>query len=207
MSAPPLKSFASVHKIEDPKDLKVFLTSSAMAMLWDRSLPKSVQRWLNALGPEALPAGRGEVQRDEGAEALASLFDECAIPQGPERAWLEADMADLVRRFALLMGALAVRLRLDVVESNSCKKFHIDAVTARLICTYRGTGTQYGLAEDSAEPKEIFTAPTGAPLLLKGTRAATQAQPLLHRSPPIEGTGEVRLLLVLDPIPNLIKDP
>ena len=40
-----------------------------------------------------------------------------------------------------------------------------------------------------------------APILLRGT--LWQERPrtgLLHRSPPIEGTGETRLVLVLDPI-------
>lgn len=45
------------------------------------------------------------------------------------------------------------------------------------------------------------TVATGSPLLLRGTRWPAQpASGLLHRSPPIEGTGETRLVLVLDPV-------
>ncbi len=99
------------------------------------------------------------------------------------------------------MHAPCLRLRLDVVTTNACRKFHIDAITARLVCTYRGTGTQYGISTDGAEPRRVFTVPTGAPILLRGTlwRDRT-ASGLLHRSPPIEGTGETRLVLVLDPV-------
>jgi hypothetical protein len=43
--------------------------------------------------------------------------------------------------------------------------------------------------------------PTGAPILLRGTLWPEQPKSgLLHRSPPIEGSGETRLLLVLDPM-------
>ncbi|MEM7671620.1 MAG: DUF1826 domain-containing protein, partial [Pseudomonadota bacterium] len=74
-------------------------------------------------------------------------------------------------------------------------------VTARLVCTYRGTGTQYGISPDGRDPQRVFTVPTGAPICLRGTEwPDDQTSGLLHRSPPIEGTGETRLVLVLDPI-------
>jgi hypothetical protein len=101
------------------------------------------------------------------------------------------------------MEAKYLRLRLDVVTTNACRKFHIDAVTARLVCTYRGPGTQYGISNDGAEPRHILTAPTGAPILLRGTRWPERpCSVLLHRSPPIEGTGKTRAVLVLDPVDN-----
>ena len=99
------------------------------------------------------------------------------------------------------MRARFLRLRLDVIAHDACRKFHIDAITARLICTYRGTGTQYGISTDGFEPTRIFTTPTGSPLILRGTLWPTNPPAgLLHRSPPIEGSGETRLLLVLDPV-------
>ena len=76
-------------------------------------------------------------------------------------------------------------------------------MTARLICTYRGPGTQYCISHDHTDPKRFFTVPTGAPILLRGSRWPQRpASGLLHRSPPIEGTGETRLVLVLDPVLN-----
>lgn len=90
-------------------------------------------------------------------------------------------------------------LRLDVVTRNACRRFHIDAVTARLVCTYRGTGTRYGVSTGGGEPRRVFTVPTGSPIVLRGMRwPETPLSGLLHRSPPIEGTGETRL--VLDPL-------
>lgn len=111
------------------------------------------------------------------------------------------DVAVMADIFADLMDVQYLLLRLDVITTNSCPKFHIDAVTARLICTYRGTGTQYGFSPDGGDPGRIFTAPTGAPILLRGTLNLEHPRSgLLHRSPPIEGTGETRLMLVLDPV-------
>ena len=107
-------------------------------------------------------------------------------------------MADI---FSDLMNARYLRLRLDAVTTNACRKFHIDAVTARLVCTYRGTGTQYGISTEGHEPRRVFTTQTDAPIVLRGTLwPAEPSSGLLHRSPPIEGTGETRLVLVLDPV-------
>ena len=47
----------------------------------------------------------------------------------------------------------------------------------------------------------IFTVPTGSPMILRGSHWERQNnQGLLHRSPPIEGSGETRFVVVIDPI-------
>ena len=111
------------------------------------------------------------------------------------------DAAALASVFADLFQAPYLRVCLNVVTTNACRKFHIDAVTARLVCTYRGTGTQFGISTDGAEPARVFTVPTGAPIVLRGTLWPEHPKSgLLHRSPPIEGSGETRLVLVLDSV-------
>ena len=50
----------------------------------------------------------------------------------------------------------------------------------------------------------IVTVATGAPVLLRGSLWPSKTETgLLHRSLPIEETGETRLVLVLDPIFDL----
>ncbi len=181
--------------------LSAFLNPGCAAALWRRQTPPSVQSWLNDLDPEDLPKGRVILPLGKLAETVGHLCDMSGLPTCPERDWLKADIALLAEVFSDLVSARYLRLRLDVVTTNACRKFHIDAITARLVCTYRGTGTQYGISRDGAEPQRVFTVQTGSPILLRGTRwPETPRSGLLHRSPPIEGTGETRLVLVLDPI-------
>jgi len=186
---------------DTPEALSDFLNPGCAAALWRRQTPPDVQSWLNDLDPEDLPKGRVILPLDKVAETIGHLCDMSGLAACPERDWLEADIALLADVFSDLVSARYLRLRLDVVTTNACRKFHIDAITARLVCTYRGTGTQYGISRDGAEPQLVFTVQTGSPILLRGTRwLETPRSGLLHRSPPIEGTGETRLLLVLDPI-------
>lgn len=188
-----------VHVVETLAALDAIHAPDCAAVILARPHDPALSNWLAGLPPDSLPQMR-EVLRPE--DIRAALEQLCAaLPDCNERARFIDDVTALAVRFAQLMAAPRLRLRLEVVTGNACRKFHIDYVTARLVCTWRGTGSQYGLAAIGAEPDHIHTVPTGQPILLRGTRwPTTPPSDLKHRSPPIEGSGERRLLLVLDPI-------
>ncbi|MGZ2256343.1 DUF1826 domain-containing protein [Roseobacter sp. A03A-229] len=178
------------------------------ASLWLRDRSERLAAWLDSLAPDQLPKTRVVLRPDRVKDALLQICEIAETPECAERAELIEDASALATSFARLMNAPYLRLRFDVITTNACRRFHIDAVTARLVCTYRGTGTQYGVSLDGAEPTRVFTTPTGAPIILRGTLwPETPKSGLLHRSPPIEGTGETRLVLVLDPVVDLKDQP
>jgi len=188
---------------DTPEGLSEIRRPGCAAAIWRRQPLPSFQSWIDALEPDELPRARVILRPADIQEAVRKICDSSGTPDDPERRRLIEDTAALAQIFAELMDAKYLRLRLDVVTTNACRKFHIDAVTARLVCTYRGPGTQYGISNDGSEPRHILTAPTGAPILLRGTRWPERPRSgLLHRSPPIEGTGETRAVLVLDPVDN-----
>ena len=142
--------------------------------------------------------------RDRVQSALVQICDMSQMPVCAERDAFIAHAQQLSDAFMQIMKAPYMRLRLDVISHNACSRFHIDALTARLICTYRGMGTQYGLANAAGDPETIHAVPTGAAIVLRGKRWPSKAKvDLVHRSPPIQGTGQTRLVLVLDPIASL----
>ncbi len=124
----------------------------------------------------------------------------------PEMDALASDIASLATQFAQIMDTDRVAIRLEVVETDACRRFHADYVTARLICTYVGPGTQWLDAADAAalaagadpEMLTIRDIGTGDVAIFKGRLWAPDA-PAIHRSPPIAGTGVQRLVLVIDP--------
>ena len=190
-----------------PEALTAFLDPGCSAALWRRETPPDVQTWLDALDLDCLPKGRVILPPSAVSDTVAHLCDLSGMPSGPERDWLEADISALATQLSDLLSPPYLRMRLDVVTNNACRKFHIDAITARLVCTYRGTGTQYGISVGGHDPEDVHTVATGSPILLRGTLWPAQpATGLLHRSPPIEGTGETRLVLVLDPVDAMEDD-
>ncbi|WP_170327655.1 DUF1826 domain-containing protein [Ruegeria arenilitoris] len=176
-------------------------TPGCAATIWRRQLSPEFRSWVDALDPSQLPTARLVLRPGAIPSAIKHLCDITGMEDTVERSWFESDISDMAAQFAKMMRAPFLRLRLDAINTNACRKFHIDAIYARLICTYRGTGTQYGISTDGKDPKRVFTVPTGAPMVMRGTHWPQDPPAgLVHRSPPIAGTGETRLVLVLDPV-------
>lgn len=189
---------------ETLEGLSVLRQPGCAAALMRRQKGADYLTWLRDLDPSLLPSARVILRPNQVRKAAQQVFDIAGAPDCVEREALLEDAAVLAETFERIVPAPFLRLRFDVIETNACRRFHIDAVVARLICTYRGTGTQYGISVDGNEPSRVFTVPTGSPIILRGTLWPEEPKTgLLHRSPPIEGTGETRLLLVLDPVFDL----
>ena len=190
-----------------PKGLASIKDAGCSAAIWKREPAAKFQNWIDGLDPVDLPRARMMLRAEMVRDAMTDLVDAHALPHCDERTMLIDDIAALAAMFSNIMDSRYLRMRLDVIETNACRKFHIDAVTARLICTYRGHATQYGNVATGAEPKDIYGVPTGSRIILRGTSWPSTSKPgLLHRSPPIEGSGETRLVLVLDPIADIEAD-
>ncbi|ABD55170.1 DUF1826 domain-containing protein [Jannaschia sp. CCS1] len=186
---------------DDPASLSVLHKPGCAAAIWRRHIPSQAKTWLEGLDPSQLPTGRQMVRPDGVRHAVRDFCKRADTPLGDDLDWLQNDMSMLAEMFAQVMSARVLRLRLDAISTNACSRFHIDAVTARLVCTYRGSGTQYGISTDGRAPRRVFQVATGAPILLRGTLwPEDPPSGVLHRSPPIAGTGETRLVMVLDPI-------
>lgn len=190
-----------VRTVHELGDLSTILSPDVPAVVLDRGRDVAMGAWLDSLDPDLLPRTRVILRPAMVRDAVTTVCDTYGTPPCAERTAFIGEVSELAAAFSDLFGTPFLRMRLDVVTHNACRKFHIDAVKARLICTYRGAGTQYGTSVGGDDPTDIAIAPTGAPMLLRGTLwPKTPRSGLLHRSPPIEGTGETRLLLVLDPV-------
>ncbi|MEM6849541.1 MAG: DUF1826 domain-containing protein [Pseudomonadota bacterium] len=198
----------AVRIADHPAGFAAIRNADCAAVLWQRAAPEGVEAWLEALPAEELPKARLVLRAGDVRSAVDEVCTASGTPQCAERSALVEDVGALADAFAALLGTRQIRVRLDVVTANMCPKFHIEAVPARLICTYRGAGTQYGLTRDGADPEPIATVPTGAAIVLRGTEWPHAPVPnLRHRSPPIAGTGQTRLLLVIDPVAEVEDAP
>lgn len=136
-----------------------------------------------------LEMDRWELRREGRPKDL--LRDEQTLPRP-----ITNDITALGERFARLMNVKHVRLRLETVVTNACRKIHADNTDVRLICTYAGPGTEY--LADPSRPDRLERLGAGWVGLFKGRTFAAGHEPAYHRSPPIAGTGIRRLLVVID---------
>ena len=190
-----------VHTVSDVSFLSDFINQSYYGVVWDRQIPINIQDWLNKTDPSLIPSFREICHKNEVSKKIINIFENSKLTNKKDTDWLIQDITNLSEVFSNLMKVDYIRLRMEVVSTNSCRKFHVDAVKGRLICTYRGQGTQYGISIDGNDPQNFETTPTGSPILLRGTLwIENNPKIILHRSPPIEGTGETRFVFVIDPI-------
>ena len=124
--------------------------------------------------------------------SLRTAFTAVTLP-------LFADILNLAEVYASIAGQSSLRLRLERITGDSCRKFHVDYVTLRLLRAYQGPGVQW--KSDGSE--QINTAAPGDIVFLKGRKFPnwTENLGILHRSPPLSSlsaTQRVRLLLTID---------
>lgn len=163
-----------------------------------------------ALWRRPLPEPLRPVLRDMALDAVDDLDFAIALPIAPATLALKLalagyeeqaamalaeDILRLARVQAEISGMDRLRIRLEVVESDGCWKFHADYVTRRLLTTYVGQGTQWAPAGDRERIGQMAAGEVG---IFKG-RLLLPEPPVLHRSPPIGDSGEQRLLLAIDP--------
>lgn len=175
--------------------------------IWHRREPRGLARWLDVLPADRLPEGRFVGPASCVPSRVSALCDLADVEDGPERREFVADVARLARAFAALAGRPDVDLRLEAVDHDSCWRFHRDHVGYRLNATYRGPGTQW-LAPEHADRAlrsqrryrgPLHELPRFAAGLFKGvTRAGARA--VVHRSPPVAGSGRTRLFLCLNEV-------
>jgi hypothetical protein len=199
MNATTLSVAAGIARGADPEALAAIARPGNAAALWERRLPPGFAAWLDAVPPASLP-----VLRAAGAPlALLPDLERAAarLPSGPWRDFLLADILDLAHGFARIAATATLRLRLEAIDDDACRRFHVDRVRARLLCTYRGAGTELAHPAPAGEtPEPLERLPAGTVTILRGTLwSPREATGLLHRSPPFGRDDTTRLLLVLDP--------
>ncbi|MBX3500623.1 MAG: DUF1826 domain-containing protein [Alphaproteobacteria bacterium] len=198
---------------DTPAALSAITSPAVNLALWQRRLPRALEASVAA--HRARPIA-GEVWFDACDSAartdghFAVLLRDIATA---DQALWRADIEPLVGAFARLSAAHVVRATLETVTGAGCRKFHVDHVGLRLLCTYDGGGTQWlpdaavrrgmlAVGDNDnivADARSVETMARGDVGLFKGEAWPGNAgRGIVHRSPPPPEGGHRRVLLCLD---------
>ena len=207
MNAPTRIGLAfGVVESADPAILAGVREPGVAAAIWRRPRDPEFAAWIDALPPERLPRLRTLTTPDHVERVVHAACDSAGTPDGRHRDRLASDAAALALILSRIAAQPLIEVRLEVVDTDTCRKFHVDRVRCRMLCTYRGAGTQYGAAQPGADrdPREIRQLAAADAALFRGAFwPGAEFAGVLHRSPPLAGTGETRLLLVVDPVDDV----
>lgn len=213
MNAPLPRHATSNSAIADePLGLTRIFDPEIQLAQWRRPAEPVIAEWLAA---HASDLGSGLRQ----TLAQGQQPDLCRLPPGAGRDALAADIALLADMLTELLDAETIGYRLEVVGKAMCPRLHVDRVGIRLLCTYRGPGTEW--VEDASVNRRFLGAASGgqpdersgllfaghrieaippfAVALLKGSLWQGNAgQGIVHRSPAIATEQAPRVLLAMD---------
>ncbi len=189
----------------DAPVLSAILLPSITLAVWRRETPDAVAAAISKLDLALLEDIRIVVALPGHDDQLKRALREAGYDAAAISA-LSPEIASLAAHFAEIVDRRLVEVRLEIVETDACRKFHVDFVSVRLITTYSGSGTHWldqaaadALAAGAALAElPIHQLDTGDIALFKGHSWAGE-RALVHRSPPIAGSGERRLVLVMNP--------
>lgn len=107
---------------------------------------------------------------------------------------LGSDIVALSRSFLAQFEVEQASLRVEVVNKQSCPKFHCDNVRIRLVTTYYGPTTEY---VHNSSPEQVRSAPLFSLVFLKGHKHPGYTDTIHHRSPEVPPSRK-RMCVVLD---------
>jgi hypothetical protein len=142
-----------------------------------------------------------------------------SLPDHPGRDALARDIGQLAELLGDLLDCPHIGLRLEVIDKAMCPRLHVDRVGIRLLCTYRGPGTEWlddaaadrsklgsgagGLPDEQSgllgTGTQIQRVPGFAVALLKGSLwQGNGGRGIIHRSPAVPADGFPRVVLAAD---------
>ena len=213
-SAPlPARTPAAPHVVGDQPDvLRRILEPGVNLSLWQRPAPVQIAAELARLDAADLPDLRCPTSPDSFDHDVSALLRQRNLDPSRFDHW-RRDLARLATLFFAVGSGLGVTLRLETTGDDGCRRFHVDRTRLRLLCTYRGPGTEWlsdaqvdRVAQAGGAPNDGMVR-FGPPSrfepfwvgILKGDAYPGNAgHGLVHRSPAIAGTGQTRVLFCLD---------
>ncbi len=201
------------HQISDRPDvLQEIVNPDANITIWERPVQAEINRELTGLGPRDLrdkriPTSGATFGTDVRTFMLASGLDLNDFPH-----FLE-DLQRLADIFFSISKDLDVCFRLVTTDEDDCRRFHVDYRQLRMLCTYQGPGTEW-LPEAQVNREELegggpneriirfgeasHLSPFSVGLMKDDAWPGNKGFGLVHRSPPVAGSGQMRVMFCLD---------
>lgn len=197
---------------EQPDVLLHILNPGVNLCLWQRPSQPAVIQELSSLQATDLPDVRCATSLVSFDDDVCTLLQQHGLDPLAFKNWRN-DLHRLAELYFSVSKNNKVTLRLVTTDDDDCRRFHVDRTQLRLLCTYRGPGTEWlhnnqvdRLAQSTGAPNDdiirfgdssVFE-PFWAGILKGSAYPGNAEHGLVHRSPQISCSGKTRVLFCLD---------
>jgi hypothetical protein len=203
--------FSYVSKLSD---LSLIQKDDVNITIYERELPKSINSYLNHILNEGFRSFNVAQNISEFKNSFDNHFKELNIEFKEEHELLKNDIENLLFQFSEICNNSQLKVFYGIVDSDMCKRFHVDMYELRMLCSYQGQGTMW-LSEDNInhealnsfkENKEIELNKefvnqlneTDVAIIKGALYPNSKVGGLVHRSPTIENLKQKRIILRVD---------
>ena len=212
MNAPLRQKVSSCAAIEDQAlGLTRIFEPAIQVAQWRRPPMPEISAWLDAQAERLANSSLRMTISPGQTPELGRL------PPGAGREALVEDLRLMGEMLGELVDAKTIGLRLEIIRQAMCPRLHVDRVGMRMLCTYRGPGTEWveehdvnrrflgaganGLPDETSgllrPGAHLESIPPFAVALLKGTLwQGNTGLGIVHRSPAV--TSPPRVFATLD---------
>lgn len=213
-----IQGLSSIHEPnahrsgENPRVLHCINEPEINLVLWRRAPIEAIAREVAKLAAADIPDVRRRTAPATFDEDMDGLLQRQGLDPRVFRAWL-ADLHQVAAHYFALCSGREVTARIETTDQDGCPRFHVDHTHLRLLCTYRGPGTEWLTnaqvdrdAQGRGAPNERIIRfgepsrfePFSVGILKGDAYPGNAGNGLVHRSPPISGSGQTRVLFCLD---------
>lgn len=190
-----------INVVDGPEGLATIYRKSCAATIWERTPSPRFQDWIDGIPAETLPRIRTTLQPGAVRRAMYEICQISKMEDTKERQMLVDDVSAMAHIFADLTEAPFLRLQMTVMDADTHSQLLSCAGSFRLVCTYRGADLEYSTTVKGNGVQAIRTVKTGSPVLLRGGHwSSTSRAGLKSQFAPASETGDIRLVLCLDPV-------
>ena len=197
---------ANAQVATKPSDLKDILDVSKNISISPWSPSTELRDAIDSCPYNTLPELDKVIEPGE----IPNLSDMVESPLGKK---LLSELNPMISNFAALLPQQKIRVMLMRTLGRTCPLFHVDRVTLRMLCTFRGPGTEWladcdvmrkglGHGDNSkvlAAGGVVYAVPTHHICVLKGDAfKGNTGRGIVHRSPSVPGNSGGRWYLRVD---------
>ncbi len=203
--------FSYVYRISD---LSLIKKEDVNIVIYERELDEKINSYFNHLLNEGFRSLNVSLNINEFEKSFENHFKDLSIKHKVEHEFLKKDIERLLLQFSKVCNSNNLKVFFGIVDTNMCRRFHVDMYELRMLCTYEGQGTMWltddnincealnnnqGNKEIVLRANEIKQLNTTDVAILKGALYPnSKAGGIVHRSPTIENLNQKRIVLRVD---------